>query len=451
MLRSLLGLKFLILLLHFNITAQNIWFSEDFVGSKLNSVWIPISGDWEIENGRLKLKSENKPSLLGLNFLIPPKSKYTVKLKFSGDNILILFNVYDIYSFRAGNYVKLLNNAVYTGIIEPTGEEKIKKFASFSQTTDKFRTISIEVASEKYTVYLNDKKVLEENLYFNSGFIILGADKGKAEIDYFIISSREKYRTIEDMKRVKEPLLDHINSIAVIDESKFAISSELYSQVQVLDTTGNVLNRFTYLRWAGGVMHFKDGLYICDVGKITIVYPDKTMSVAQFFVKYPNYIATDGERFYVIDDGAIKIFNRNFNLISSFSDPEKLKFPTAVSVDKYNIYCTDPELGQIVVYSKRDTVKFLRRIKDILIAPVDVKYDSTLNCLFVADLGLKGIAKVVGDKVEKIFKAENLGGLKFPRSLDLKSGLIFIADADKIVCVDTTLAERSARLVLRSK
>ena len=170
-----------------------------------------------------------------------------------------------------------------------------------------------------------------------------------------------------------------------------------------------------------------------------------------FFVKYPNYIATDGERFYVIDDGAIKIFNRNFNLISSFSDPEKLKFPTAVSVDKYNIYCTDPELGQIVVYSKRDTVKFLRGIKDILIAPVDVKYDSTLNCLFVADLGLKGIAKVVGDKVEKIFKAENLGGLKFPRSLDLKSGLIFIADADKIVCVDTTLAERSARLVLRSK
>lgn len=446
-----MGLKFLILLFHFNTTAQNIWFSDDFVSSKLNNVWIPISGNWGIENGKLSLKAGDKPSLLGLNFLIPPKSKYTVKLKFSGDNILILFNAYDIYSFRVGNYVKLFGNAIYTGVVEPTGEEKIKKFASLPSTTDRFRTISIEVAPEKYIVYLNDKKIFEENTYFNSGFTIIGANKGRVEIDYLIISSREKYRTIEDMKRVREPLLDHINSIAVIDESKFAISSELYSQVQVLDIVGSVLNRFTYLRWAGGVMHFKGGLYICDMGKITVVYPDKTTSVAQFFVKYPNYITTDGERFYLLDDGAIKIFDRNFKLLSSFSDPEKLKSPTAISVDKYNIYFADPEIGQIVVYSKRDTIKFLRRIKDILIAPVDVKYDSTSNCLFVADLGLKGIAKVVGDKVEKIFKAENLNGLKFPRSIDLKAGLIFIADADKIVCVDTTLTERSARLILRGR
>ncbi len=451
MLRSLFGLKFLILFFHLNITAQNIWFSDDFVGSRLSDVWVPISGGWGIENGKLNLKTEDKPSLLGLNFLIPPKSRYTVKLRFSGNNILVMFNVYDIYSLRVGNYVKLFGNAIYTGVVEPTGEEKIKKFVSLPSLTDKFKTIAIEVTPERYVVYLNDKKVFEETPYFKSGFIILGADGGKVEIDYLIISSREKYRTIEDMKKVKEPLIDHINSIAIINESMFAISSDIYSQVQVLDTAGNVLNRFTYLRWAGGVMHFKEGLYICDVGKITIAYPDKTASVAQFLVKYPSYITTDGEKFYVIDDGALKIFDRNFKLLSSFSDPEKLKFPTAVAVDKYNIYCADPELGQIVVYSKRDTIKFLRKLKDILIAPVDVKYDSVLNCLFVADLGLKGIAKVVDDKVERIFKAESLNGLNFPRSIDLKAGLIFIADADKIVCVDTTLAERSARLILRGK
>lgn len=244
-------------------------------------------------------------------------------------------------------------------------------------------------------------------------------------------------------------MIDHINSIAIIDNSTFAISSDVYSQVQVLDNSGNVVNRFTYLRWAGAVMYFNERLFICDAGKITIVLPDRTANVAQFMVKYPNYIHTDGEKFYIIDDGAVKIFDKNFKLIYSFTDPTNLKFPTSIAVDKYNIYCADPELGYIAVYPKRDSIKLLRKIKDELIAPVDVKYDSLSNSLFVADVGLKAIVKISNDKVEKIFKGEGIGGLKFPRSIDLKLGMIFIADADKIVAVDTTLSEERAKLILK--
>lgn len=440
----------LVLLILYSIgNAQNIWFSDEFNRAKLDDVWFVISGKSNVENGKLKLEAVGKPSLLGLNLLIPPKTGYTVKFSFSGSKVSLMFNVYDVYLIRAGNYVKFFNNVIYTGVIEPTAEEKIAKFASLPKSKDKWKTITVEVLPEKYTVYFNDRKVFDEKPYFNSGFIILGTDEGEVEIDYFIVSSREKYKTIEEMKKANEALIDHINSIALINPSKFAISSDIYSHVQVLDTVGNVLNRFTYLRWAGGVMYYNEGLYICDAGKITIVYPDRTANVAQFMVKYPSYISTDGEKFYVIDNGAIKIFDRNFKLISSFTDPLNLKFPTAIAVDKYNIYCTDPELGRIAIYSKRDTIKFIGKIQESLIMPVDIKYDSVSNCFFVADVGLKGIVKLTSNKVEKIFKAENLGGLNLPRSIDVKSGLIFIADADKIIRVDTTLSEASAKLILK--
>ncbi len=432
-----------------NLTAQHIWFSDNFNSAKLNNVWVELSGVWKIENGRLKLKATNNTSQLGLNFLIPPNSRYNIKFSFAGDNCLVLFNVYDIFSFKAGNYVKFSGNALYTGVVEVSGDEKIEKFVSLPSSRNKMKEILIEVSPEKYTVYFNDKKVVEGKTYFKSGYVILGARKGEVEFDYLIISSNEKYRTIEDLKKLKEPLIDHITSIAIIDNSTFAISSDVYSQVQVLDNSGNVVNRFTYLRWAGGVMYFNDRLFICDAGKITIVLPDRTANVAQFMVKYPNYIHTDGEKFYIIDDGAVKIFDRNFKLIYSFTDPANLKFPTSIAVDKYNIYCTDPELGYIAVYPKRDTIKLLRRIKGELIAPVDVKYDSLSNSFFVADVGLKAVIKISNDKVEKIFKGEGIGGLKFPRSIDLKSGMIFIADADKIVAVDTTLSEERAKLILK--
>lgn len=447
MLKNFYMLVFLIL--HSVGTAQNIWFSDEFNTTKLGDAWLVISGKSNAVNGRLKLEATDKPSLLALNLLIPPKSTYTIKFAFFGDEIYLMFNVYDVFLIRAGNYVKFFNDVIYTGVIEPTGEERIGKFASLLRSKDKWKTITVDVSPGKYTVYFNDRRIFEENLYFNSGFIILGTSRGKVDIDYFIISSREKYRTIEEIKKVKEALIDHINSIALIDPSKFAISSDVYSHVQVLDTLGNVLNRFTYLRWVGGIMHYNEGLYICDAGKITIVYPDRTTNVAQFVVKYPNHISTDGEKFYVIDNGAIKIFDRNFKLISSFADPVNLKFPTAIAVDKYNIYCADPELGVLSIYSKRDTIRFVGKLREPLIMPVDIKYDSISNSFFVADVGLKSIVKLSNNKVEKVFKAENLGGLKLPRSIDIKSGLIFIADADKIVRVDTTLSEASSKLILK--
>jgi len=435
-------------LLSFSLNAQNIWFSDEFNQPRLNSSWVEISGEVKVSDGRLKLKAGNEPALLGLNLIVPPGSKYVVKFGFSGESVLAMFNVHEIYSMREGNYVKFFNNALYTGIIELNGEEKIKKFASLRSISKKLNTIMIDVAPERYIVYFNDRKMFEEKPYFNSGYLMIGVARGEVEIDYFIVSSSKKYTTIEDLKRIKEPLIDQVNSIAIMDGSKFAISSDVYSQVQIIDTSGNLINRFTYLRWAGGLAYLEDGLYICDAGKITVVFPGKSVNVAQFMVKYPNYIYADAEKFYVIDDKALKIFNRDFRLISSFTDPDNLKFPSAVASDRYNIYCADPVLGYIAIYSKKD-LKFIGRIKDELIAPVDVKYDSTSNSLFVADAGLKAVVKIVGGKSEKIFKAEELGGLKLPRSIDLKSGIIFIADADKIVSVDTTLSENKARLILK--
>ncbi len=442
-------IAFLFIFLSFNAWAQNIWFSDNFNNPKLGNIWFEISGRWGIENGRLKLKATDKPALLGLNLPMPPNSRYTVKFGFYGKNVLIMFNVYELYSMTTGNYVKFFNSALYTGKIELNGDENIKKFVSLPSTLikAKLNEITIEVTPEKYILYFNNRKVLEEKPYFKSGDIIIGVSDGEVEIDYFIISSKEKYKTIEDLKKINEPLIDRISSIAIMDSSKFAISSDVYSQVQIVDMSGNLVHRFAYLRWAGGLTYVDGGLYICDAGRISVVFPGRSINVGQFMVKYPSYVSADPERFYVIDDGAVKIFNRDFRLISSFMDPDNLKFPSAITSDKYNIYCADPVLGHIVVYSKRET-KLVGKIKDKLIAPVDVKYDSTSNSLFVADAGLRAVVKITGDKVEKVFKCENFGGLKFPRSIDLKDNIIFIADADKIVSVDATLSEASVRLIL---
>jgi hypothetical protein len=434
-----------------SLTAQNIWFSDNF-SKNLGDKWVEISGKFRINDGKLILESVDKPALLGLNLPIPSGSRYTIKIGFSGENVLILFNFREIYSMRTGNYVKFFKGAVYTGVVELNGEERVLKFVAPRLTPSKseLNNLSIEVTPERYIVYLNDRKVLEEKLYFDSGYIAIGVSVGKVEIDYFLLSSNRKYTTIEDLKKVKEPVLDQLNSIAVIDDSKFVLSSDVYSQVQIVDTAGKLINRFSYLRWVGGVAYFDGKLYIGDLGKIISIYSGRSSNVAEFMVKYPGYIYADADGFYIIDDGVIKIFNQNFRLKSSFSDPDNLKFPTAIATDKHNIYCTDPVLGHIVVYLKRET-KLIDKIKDKLISPIDIKFDTTMNSLFVADIGLKAIVKVTNGKVEKIFKGEKFGGLKFPRSIDLRSGMIFIADADKILSVDTTLSEDKARLILRRK
>ncbi|CUU04068.1 hypothetical protein JGI1_00892 [Candidatus Thermokryptus mobilis] len=434
-----------LLILCTELISQNIWFSDDFSGS-LKSEWIEISGKWRVEKGRLVSSAIGKTNYIGLNFIIPPRSNYRINLSFSGENMILMFNLYDIFTWMTGNFVKFYKNALYTGLIGLNGDEKINKFVSLPDSRRNFNTIEVVVSNGRYSIYFNKKKYLEEKLYFGSGYIVIGVSEGKTEFDYFIISSNERYKSIDDLKKLKEPIIDHISSIAIIDSARFALSSDVYSHVQVIDTGGNLLNKFTYLRWCGGLMYHDDGLYIGDIDKIIVVYPKRTLQVAQFMVKMPNYIYADAERIYVIDGSAIKIFNRDFRLMSSFTDPENLKFPTAIASDKYNIYCADPTLGHIAVYSKSSN-KFLRSIKGQFVAPVDLKYDSVSNSIYVADVGLKAVVKVRGEKVEKTFEADEFGGLKFPRSIDLKYGMIYIADADKVVSIDTTFTR--AKIVLK--
>jgi hypothetical protein len=435
----------LLLILCTELISQNIWFSDDFSAS-LRSEWIEISGKWSVEKGRLLSSAVGKANYLGLNFVIPPRSNYKIKLSFSGESAILMFNLYDIFTWMTGNFVKFYKNALYTGLIELNGDEKINKFVSLPNSRKNFNTIEVIVSNGRCSIYFNEKKYLEEKLYFESGYVAIGVGEGKTEFDYFIISSNERYKNADELKKLKEPIIDHISSIAIIDSSRFALSSDVYSFVQVIDTAGNLLNKFAYLRWSGGLMYYNDGLYIGDVGKIVVVYPKRTMQVAQFMVKMPNYIFSDGDKIYVIDGSAVKIFTQDFRLVSSFTDPDNLKFPTAVASDKYNIYCADPTLGHIAVYSKSSN-KFLRSIKGHFVAPVDLKYDSVSNSIYVADVGLKAVVKVRGEKVEKTFNADEFGGLKFPRSIDLKYGMIYIADADKVVSVDTTFTR--AKIVLK--
>jgi len=435
----------LLLILCTELISQNIWFSDDFSAS-LRSEWIEISGKWSVEKGRLLSSAVGKANYLGLNFVIPPRSNYKIKLSFSGESAILMFNLYDIFTWMTGNFVKFYKNALYTGLIELNGDEKINRFVSLPNSRKNFNTIEVIVSNGRCSIYFNEKKYLEEKLYFESGYVAIGVGEGKTEFDYFIISSNERYKNADELKKLKEPIIDHISSIAIIDSSRFALSSDVYSFVQVIDTAGNLLNKFAYLRWSGGLMYYNDGLYIGDVGKIVVVYPKRTMQVAQFMVKMPNYIFSDGNKIYVIDGSAVKIFTQDFRLVSSFTDPDNLKFPTAVASDKYNIYCADPTLGHIAVYSKSSN-KFLKSIKGHFVAPVDLKYDSVSNSIYVADVGLKAVAKVRGEKVEKTFKADEFGGLKFPRSIDLKYGMIYIADADKVVSVDTTFTR--AKIVLK--
>jgi hypothetical protein len=435
----------LLLILCTELNSQNIWFSDDFSAS-LRSEWIEISGKWSVEKGRLLSSAVGKANYLGLNFVIPPRSNYKIKLSFSGESAILMFNLYDIFTWMTGNFVKFYKNALYTGLIELNGDEKINRFVSLPSSRKNFNTIEVIVSNGRCSIYFNEKKYLEEKLYFESGYVAIGVGEGKTEFDYFIISSNERYKNADELKKLKEPIIDHISSIAIIDSSRFALSSDVYSFVQVIDTAGNLLNKFAYLRWSGGLMYYNDGLYIGDVGKIVVVYPKRTMQVAQFMVKMPNYIFSDGDKIYVIDGSAVKIFTQDFRLVSSFTDPDNLKFPTAVASDKYNIYCADPTLGHIAVYSKSSN-KFLRSIKGHFVAPVDLKYDSVSNSIYVADVGLKAVVKVRGEKVEKTFKADEFGGLKFPRSIDLKYGMIYIADADKVVSVDTTFTR--AKIVLK--
>ncbi len=435
----------LLLILCTELISQNIWFSDDFSPS-LRSEWIEISGKWSVEKGRLLSSAVGKANYLGLNFVIPPRSNYKIKLSFSGESAILMFNLYDIFTWMTGNFVKFYKNALYTGLIELNGDEKINRFVSLPNSRKNFNTIEVIVSNGRCSIYFNEKKYLEEKLYFESGYVAIGVGEGKTEFDYFIISSNERYKNADELKKLKEPIIDHISSIAIIDSSRFALSSDVYSFVQVIDTAGNLLNKFAYLRWSGGLMYYNDGLYIGDVGKIVVVYPKRTMQVAQFMVKMPNYIFSDGDKIYVIDGSAVKIFTQDFRLVSSFTDPDNLKFPTAVASDKYNIYCADPTLGHIAVYSKSSN-KFLRSIKGHFVAPVDLKYDSVSNSIYVADVGLKAVVKVRGEKVEKTFKADEFGGLKFPRSIDLKYGMIYIADADKVVSVDTTFTR--AKIVLK--
>jgi hypothetical protein len=435
----------LLLILCTELISQNIWFSDDFSAS-LRSEWIEISGKWSVEKGCLLSSAVGKANYLGLNFIIPPRSNYKIKLSFSGESAILMFNLYDIFTWMTGNFVKFYKNALYTGLIELNGDEKINRFVSLPNSRKNFNTIEVIVSNGRCSIYFNEKKYLEEKLYFESGYVAIGVGEGKTEFDYFIISSNERYKNADELKKLKEPIIDHISSIAIIDSARFALSSDVYSFVQVIDTAGNLLNKFAYLRWSGGLMYYNDGLYIGDVGKIVVVYPKRTMQVAQFMVKMPNYIFSDGDKIYVIDGSAVKIFTQDFRLVSSFTDPDNLKFPTAVASDKYNIYCADPTLGHIAVYSKSSN-KFLRSIKGHFVAPVDLKYDSVSNSIYVADVGLKAVVKVRGEKVEKTFKADEFGGLKFPRSIDLKYGMIYIADADKVVSVDTTFTR--AKIVLK--
>jgi DNA-binding beta-propeller fold protein YncE len=261
---------------------------------------------------------------------------------------------------------------------------------------------------------------------------------GSVKFDYIIVFSKRRYIPVDKFRSQKRLVIDHISSISALDGGKLALSSEIYSRVQVIDLNGDLLEQYIYLREARGIFYYNGTIYVCDSDRIRLFSGGRTGMLGQFYLKEPYAIAVESGGYYVIDGNHVKIFNRFFRPVSTFTDPENIKNPTAIAVDGSSIYIADPVLGQVSIFSKVDN-KFVGSIKDVFIKPYDVKVDS-LGRLLVVDAGLGAIVRVVDSRVDKIYRAESIGGFKFPRAISLIDDRVFIADMDRIVVIDSSLS-----------
>ncbi len=87
---------------------------------------------------------------------------------------------------------------------------------------------------------------------------------------------------------------------------------------------------------------------------------------------FPTSVCLHSEKYFVLDSGnkRIQIFDKKGNFISFFGQDDNLMMPTGITSDRINLYVSDPEKNQILVYNGNGELQ--DSIKTIVNRPSDL-------------------------------------------------------------------------------
>ncbi len=466
---SLLGL---LALYQISIAQQTTWFEDDFSSSeKFKKTWEPLSGVWKVADGKVITDTKEYDQGIAASIFLFKDKRFSIEAKLKGSRAGLYFSLDDISTKANSQMVRFEDRSLLWGYFNAAGEYnatgmmEMKVSSKFKPGADQWNTLRIDVdpTNRQYKIFVNNDSVgFDDQLMFASGYIGLQASDGHAEFDYIKVTGFGKLSSTAEYKIKPQLQIDHLSAIGTVDGQIIAVN-RIVGLAQLIDETGRLRNQYGPLiePFIGGVVVSpKKEIYVANQ---TIKVWDSNGKYLESFgekvLKAPVAVAVDdADRAYVIDNHEVKVFDggrqwRHEKSVGQFittsSDTIVLKDPKNLSVKGDLLYVADAGRHEVLVISTKD-FRCVNRFRDRLSAPWDVKVDA-YGTAFVADAGNRGIMKfdARGD-FQDAFYARSLGGLIAPRGVAINGDELLVADMERIVVTDTSLADVKPTVVFKN-
>ncbi|MCX6135651.1 MAG: hypothetical protein NTU47_17730 [Ignavibacteriales bacterium] len=298
------------------LSAQTVWFQDDFQRVDLGRQWKAATGDWHTKGNCLQINSRDYDDLLSSSFYAFADQPFSIEATLRGIRAGLYFSLDDRSSKALSHMVRFDEKSFLAGYFNAAGEFTATSTFDSPKIPSDWTTLRIDVdpVHSRYKVFIDGEIVgVDTNLVFVSGYIGLESSDGLSEFKSVRVSASGP------------------PSIVRIPGKRDKVSFAHLAYVRERGSTLEVYHP-----------ELKQLLRIDAEGSLLSAEPMKTPP------EMPKQIGLDGKTFAILGR-RILVSDSSGALVDSIS--ERLVSPTSLASHSGKLFAADPGARVIFVFN----------------------------------------------------------------------------------------------------
>ena len=302
--------------LYLPLTAQTVWFSDDFGRSLRGIDWNPVTGNWHVRDGILQSIPKDYDDLLASSYYTYANQPYSIEINLRGLRAGIYFCLDSRSSKALSQMVRFDEKSLLVGYFSASGEFTATNTFDSPVMPSNWTALRIDIDPLKNTtkVFVNGALCgMDTNLVFQSGFIGLEASDGLCEFRSIRVFADKAPHPPDSPKKGSAAAFAHLAFVHPHGSVLEVYQPEFKMMVEI-DSIGTILSAspqpdppsMTKQTSLDGRTFLIDGkrILISDTSGVVVD------SITERLVS-PASLTSQSDMLYVADPGARVIFQFN--------------------------------------------------------------------------------------------------------------------------------------------
>ena len=296
------------------LSAQHVWFAQDFRQDTSRTQWVVASGDWRFEPGGLQIDTRAYDQLLSSRYYLFDTVPYSIEVVLRGARAGLYFSLDDPTNKALSHMVRFDERSLLVGYFDGAGVYTATATLEPDAPAGAWTRLRVDVhpAENRYQVFVNNQAVGQpQPLRFPSGYFGLQASAGTAEFRSVRVFAEQPPRPPKAPEKGQPVRFNHVRYVRSAGRNLILYNPEL-GLLQTVDPEGRLLEQ----RKVETMPDLKRGsfqlnrIFTVEANqvRITDLFAAREDSIVDRLVAPHQVLASESGSVFVVDAGAHAVF-----------------------------------------------------------------------------------------------------------------------------------------------